>query len=363
MSYKNTMKLFASNFTLVWKQLLFLLCVVLASSLFSYTLASPTIELLKINGIGEDIKLLFNTVYGSPSEIALKAGELTKHIISVILNNFSSIWLSFIGTIFFCLLIPYILMQMSIFNISSILYQKFTMNMNANYLQNGIRTLGYSLRFALANLLFTLPFIAVVILMIEVYLICAKSVLSAIIGMVVFMAVLILVLALKISIFTNYTAYTVEHNADPFVAFGKGMAKSFKDFWKTMSISIVLILTIIFVNSFIAVFTFFSGLIVTIPATFVLIAIYNLVTYFNEKGVRYYLSNTIIYNPVKYTVKKDDYVSISVPEATDEIQVTTTVMKKKYKKTKSTETKQKPKTKPKKTKTSKPKNKIIKIKD
>jgi hypothetical protein len=107
------------------------------------------------------------------------------------------------------------------------------------------------------------------------------------------------------------------------------------------------------------VFTFFSGLIVTIPATFVLIAIYNLVTYFNEKGVRYYLSNTIIYNPVKYTIKKDDYVSISVPEATDEIQVTTTVMKKKYKKTKSTDTKQKTKKK----KNSKPKNKIIKIKD
>ena len=361
MSYKNTMKLFASNFTLVWKQLSFMFLVLLAASLFSYTLAAPTIELLKANGIGEDFKILFNTVYSSPSELSLTIGETSKHIISVLVDNFSTIWLSFCGTLVVCVIIPYVLIQMSVYNISSILYQKFTMNMNANYLQNGIRTLKHSLRYALANLIFVLPFIATVVLMIEFYLISANTILSAIIGMVVFMALLIIVLALKVSIFTNYTAYMVENDADPFIAFGKGFAKAMKSFWKIMSISIILVLTIIFVNGFIAVFTFFSGLIVTIPATFVLVAIYNLVTYFNEKGVRYYLSNTIIYNPVKYTVKKDDYVSITVPEATDEIQVTTTVMKKKYKKTKSTEGKP---SKQKNTKSkSQNKKKIKKVKD
>ena len=50
---------------------------------------------------------------------------------------------------------------------------------------------------------------------------------------------------------------------------------------------------------------------------------------FAPKKVEY--NDTIIYNPVKYTVKKDDYVSISVPEVTKEINVTTTVIKKKYK--------------------------------
>ena len=131
----------------------------------------------------------------------------------------------------------------------------------------------------------------------------------------------------------------VANNAKPFVAFGKGFIQVFKNFWKILSISIVLLLTIIFINGVITIFTFFAGLIVTIPSCFVIVSVYNLVTYFNIKGERYYLSNTIIYNPVKYTVKKDDYVSISVPEATKEIQVTTTDMKKKYKKTKSKTTK------------------------
>ena len=96
--------------------------------------------------------------------------------------------------------------------------------------------------------------------------------------------------------------------------------------------SIALQLTIIFVNSFIAVFTFFSGLLVTIPATYVIISVFYAVTYFHITGERYYLSSSVIFNPVKHIIKKDDYVSISVPEA-KEVEVTTTVMKKKYNKT------------------------------
>ena len=339
MSYKNTMKLFASNFTLVWKQLLYLVCILFIFSVCSYTIATPVLDLLKNNGIVEDIKLMFNSVYETPSEFALVFSDSSKHFLGILIDNFSSIWLNLIGTVVLCVLLPFVFIQMSIYNISSILYQKFTMNMNANYTQNAVRTLKHSLRYAFANLILTLPFIACFIIMIEVYLICAKSIISAIIGMVIFMALTILLVSLKVSIFTNYTAYMVENDADPFVSFAKSLGKSVKNFWKTLSISIILVLTIILVNGLIAIFTFFSGLIVTIPATYVLIAIYNLVTYFNEKGTRYYLSNTIIYNPVQYTVKKDDYVSISVPEATEEVQVTTTVMKKKYKKTKSSKPK------------------------
>ena len=359
MSYKNTMKLFASNFTLVWKQLLYLICVIFIFSVCSYTIATPVLELLKENGVVEDIKNLFTTVYETPSEFAITASESAKHFLGILIDNFSSIWLNLIGTIVLCVILPYVFIQMSVYNISSILYQKFTMNMNANYAQNAVRTLKQSLRYAFANLILIMPFIAGLIIMIEVYLLCATSIWSAIIGMIVFMALLIVLVSLKISVFTNYTAYMVENDADPFVAFAKSLGKSVRNFWKTLSVSVILVLTIILVNGLIAIFTFFSGLIVTIPATYVLIAIYNLVTYFNEKGTRYYLSNTIIYNPVQYTVKKDDYVSISVPEATDEIQVTTTVMKKKYKKTKSSKPKSKS-AKNKKTKSKNIKNKKVK---
>lgn len=341
MSYKNSMKLFASNFTLVWKQLAYLLVCLLIFSLCSYAVASPIVDLLKENGVIEEIKDLFNTFYNSPSEFPLRVSDIIKHIISPIITNFSSIWLSLIGTILLCVLLPYVLVQMSIYNITSILGQKFTMNMTVNYSQNAIRNLRRSLKFALANILFNIPYLAIIIALLELYLITARTVMSSIIGLMILSLLLIIVISVKTSIFTYYTGYMVENNAGPFVSFGKGLVQVLKHFWKILGNSVVLLLTIILVNGFVALFTFFSGLLVSIPATFVLIAIYNLVTYFNIKGVRYYLSDTIIFNPVQYTVKKDEYVSVSVPEVTNEINVTTTVIKKKYKKTKPTESKQK----------------------
>ena len=341
MSYKNTMKLFASNFTLVWKQLVYLICCLLLFSLCSYTIIKPIVDLLIENGLNSDLKMLFNTAYNNINELALRVSDVLKHIITTIFDNFSKIYLNFFGAIIMCVLLPYILLQMSIYNISSILYQKFTMNMDVNYIQNAVQTLKPSIRYAFANILFNLPFMALVVVSFELYLVISTTVFSSIIGLILLSALLIILNSVKISVFSYYTAYMVANQSAPFVAFGKSLISVLKNFWKILSISVVLMLTIIFVNGVITIFTFFAGLIVTIPASFVLISIYNLVTYFNIKGERYYLSNTIIYNPVKYTVKKDDYVSISVPEATKEIQVTTTDMKKKYKKTKTKSNKNK----------------------
>ena len=331
MSYKNTMKLFASNFTLVWKQMAYLVCCMFIFTLCSYTIITPVIDLLKEQGVVGELKLLFNTVYSSPYEIGLRISDTLKHIISIIFDNFSKIYINLIGIGFLCIIFPYILVQVSVFNISSILQQKLTMNMDVNYIPNALATFKLGLRFALANILFSLPFYALIIVGLELYLVIAKTFFSAIIGLIILSAFVILVISAKFSIFSCYTGYIVDKKCDPFSAFGKGLVMILKNFWKTFSISVIITLTIILVNGFIALFTFFSGLIVTIPATFVLIATYNLVTFFNISGTRYYLSNSLIYNPAKYTIKKDNFDgTVLPPEEVKEIQVTTTKMKKKY---------------------------------
>ena len=144
--------------------------------------------------------------------------------------------------------------------------------------------------------------------------------------------------------------YMMEYDARPLLAIGKSLINVLRHFWKILSQSVLLCLTIIFVNGFITLFTFFSGLIITIPATFVTLSIYYLVVYFNMKGERYYISNNMIFNPIKYKVTQDNFVETEIPEISKETELTTVVMKKK-KSTKSTTTK---KTK------SKSKNKKIK---
>lgn len=329
MSYKNTMKLMASNFMLVWKQLLYLLICFMIFILSTYSTLNPIIELLKENNIIEEFKSMIDSVYNTPSAFALELSSVLKHSINVIFSNFGSIWDNLVAFILLGVLVPYILVQMSFYNITSILYQKLSMNMNVNYIQNGVRLLKSSLVFAFSSIVIGLPFLFIIVLLFEIYLALAYSTITAIFGLILLAALLIVTISMQISFYTYFFGYMMEYDANPLVAFGKSLINVLRHFGKVLSQSVILTLTIIFVNGFIALFTFFSGLFVTIPATFVLLSIYYLVVYFNMKGERYYLSANMIFNPIKYRVKQDNFLAAEIPEETKETELTTVVMKKK----------------------------------
>lgn len=336
MSYRNTMKLFASNFNFVWKQLVYILGCLLLLVLCSYTTIKPIIDVLTENNIAAEFEILYKSLYDSSNEIALLISGIFKKIIIIIANNFSEIYLSLIFAILLCVLLPLILVNMSIYNLSSIAYQKVTMNMTPRYSQNTIRTLKPAIKYAFASILFSLPFMGIDLALIMLYIAFADSIIAALIGLIILSALTMFVQSIKLAIFAHYTGLVVSGaQTNSFKAFAKAFAEVFKNFWKYISSSIILYLTIVVVNSFVMVFTFFAGLLVSIPATFVVMAFYYVVSYLNAAGQRYYLSDTIIYNPVKHIVKKDDFVTISIPEVEKEVQVETTKVKKSYKKQKS----------------------------
>lgn len=330
MSYKNTMKLFVSNFALAWKQLVYLLICAFLFALCSYTLVSPVINILREAGLFGEIKNLMNLFYNNPKDIAMTLSEVVKLVLNSIWHNFSKIYVNLIFTLILCIILPYILSQASVYNVSSILYQKFTMNMEVGYCQNFLSNFWKAIKFGLVSFVFSLPFFAINILLIIAYILIANSMLKAIIGLIILSLLSLIVSSCKLTLFTHFTGSVVANESNPFSTFLKSFSIALKNFWKITGYSVAVILTSILINGVIGLFTFFAGLLFTIPATFVLMCIFKLVIYLNINGNRYYLSNSIIYNPQKYVVKKDDYVSTFIPpEETKEI--TTTKMKKKFK--------------------------------
>lgn len=302
MSYKNTVKIFASNFMLVWKQLLYLFICGLIFALCTYATIEPIIALLRSNQIFIEVKHMVESAYSSPSAFALTLSEFCKHFSSVIFSHFSEIWLHLIALIIFAILLPYLLIQMSYYNICSIIYQKISMNMNVGYIQNGMRKFKQSLIYALSSILFNLPFWALSILFVVLYLTLAKTIVSAIVGLSFLILLLILQKSIKFALFACYTGYMVKNDASSFVSFGKGTAMVIKTFGRVFSNAIVLMLTIILINGFIMIFTFFSGLILSVPATFVFVATFYMVTFCNAGEERYYLNTNFIYNPSRYQI-------------------------------------------------------------
>ena len=124
------------------------------------------------------------------------------------------------------------LIQLSVYNLSSIAYQKITMNKNSKYSQNAITTFKPALRYAFANIIFTLPFLLLNIAFIILYVAVATDIISALIGLVILSAVTMILQSVKMAIFANYTGLVISEPQSMFKAFGKSFGVVFKNFWK-----------------------------------------------------------------------------------------------------------------------------------
>ena len=330
MSYRNTMKLFVSNFALAWKQLVYFLLCVFLFILCSYTLVSPVITTLRDAGLFAEIEHLMSVFYSDPKDAVFSISAVVKLIFSSIWANFSKIYLNLVAALVLCVILPYILYQISVYNISSILHQKLTMNMEVGYCQNYIATFKKAIKFAFASLVYSLPFHVVNLGVLIGFIFIADTMLKAIIGLIIVSFLSIALNSCKLTLFTHFTGNVIANNLNPFKAFFKSFKLEMKHFWKIMGYSVVVVLTAILINGVISIFTFFAGILFTIPATCVMLCIFKIVIFLNINGNRYYLSNSVIYNPQKYVVKKDDFVSTFVPPE-DTREITTTKLKKQYK--------------------------------
>ena len=130
------------------------------------------------------------------------------------------------------------------------------------------------------------------------YMAMAKGLLLTIVMLSVTMLLFILVEALRITMFTCFAGYTIDSGKNPFKSFFKSVTIVGKSFGRVYSNVVAVIISIVFVNSFVGLFTVLSGLLVTVPASMVFCAIFYQVVYFSMQGRRYYLTNSLIVNPI-----------------------------------------------------------------
>jgi len=300
MSYKNSIKLLTTNFGLVWKQLLYMLIIVLCSFGLTCAFGSPVVNLLKQEGIVQELLSIFDAIYTSPKDILSAISTLWTHFYNVISTNFSSLWFNFVGIFFTGYFAFDILKSISMYNLSSIMYLKNTSNVEIGYTKNLISTLGQSIRYAFVKFVIDLPFTAVKVLAISLFLTTVNSLFTILIGSFLLATIIILISSAQISVFSGMATKMIETNGNisAFKAFGKGAVVSLKKFNRIFSNAIIVILSIIFVDFLLGLFTLGAGLLISVPASMLFIAIFSQIAYFGAKGERYYLTSTTIVNPL-----------------------------------------------------------------
>ncbi len=298
MLYKNSIKLLTSTFGLVWKQLVYSLICLAVGLLSAYLFLQPVIDCLTNAGWIKEFTSIFETVYTNFSEIGVVVENTFVHFLKIITDNFASLWGYFLGMFIVSVMIPSIMLNYSQYVLCKVSGDQMSSLMQSGYTKTVFESFKQGFLYALAKFIYDLPFAIVKFGIICIYVKFATNLVMTIVLLSLMSLLFLAIEALRITIFSCFAGYTIDTGKNPFKGFFKSVGVLGKSFGRVFSNAVAVILTIIFINSFIGLFTVLSGLLITVPASMVFCAIFYQVVFYSVQGKRYYLTNTLIVNPI-----------------------------------------------------------------
>ena len=298
MMLKNTIKLGFANASNIWKLLLYrflcLLCVLGLTTVIAWPIINVLIKenfFVSLQKSFED--MVFNINF---EKLFLTVDKVFKSFADII-SSHGLVAQTVLCTVFVVILVSFLeeYASLSIHDciggyMSSLTKYGFTNCLVLNF--------GKSTLLALSKLITSLPLN--LIIWIGSYFI-ASTLYSKIGVFAIILAffVLLVFVSLKHTIFCGWKPAYLIHNERVFASLKRGIRITFKRFFKTLSSFLILILSIFIINIFALTFTAGVGLLVTLPLSTILLAIYEQVVYREMLGMRYYVDSEHIISPKK----------------------------------------------------------------
>lgn len=303
MLYKNSIKILFSNFHIVWKSILYFLIVFLVSIGLLYLCINPIFLTLKESGIISEAVGIYTEFMTSLnlSEMGVAINELFESLFEVLINNISNLWISFAGIFLIIFVFSVILNNLSIMaNCNSLHYYMGSMNKSGFY-SSFYDTVGKSIKVQLAYFIVSLPIkIINLTLIILTFRLFKVSILWSILAVFITIVLYIILVAFKVTIFSGWIPTMVIMNYGVLKSLRVSIRNAFRKFPRIFGNAVGMVLTL-FCAYGLVFFTFFVGLIIVIPATYLFYSCFGMVLTYESQGMRYYVD---IYNVI--TPKKKE---------------------------------------------------------
>ena len=293
MIYKNSMKLLTSNFNLVWKQLAYTLLRLAIIVGLTILVSKPILNLLASNGFTQSLAHLWESVYTNTSSVFTALKEAIELFFSIIWQNMGKVWYSILLFFLVVVIINTFLKNVGKYTLTYVAHNNFTSLNRCGYSHSLVSNLSSICKYSLCRLVLDLPFFALKLVYVVIYCKVLSNWVMAVVGVSLLIILYTLTYAIQITIYNNLAVEQINTRKNPFKSLFKAY-KHRKDVAKAFSNAIIVVLTILLINVIIGVFTVGAGLVITIPASMVLVVIFELVSYYTITKQRYYLSPTII---------------------------------------------------------------------
>lgn len=297
MIFKNTFKLLMTNFNLTYKVFLYKLVALMVSVAVAGTIGMPFISKLAEIGFfaffGDKFLLMFESfnitnIFVGMKDIFLKIIEVFSSLSGEILVNA-------------CVSIAvFVLMFVLIGNLDELavidcLNANLTSKTKLSFFKSLVGKSFKSISKNLLKFVISLPFFALLGLVLfygfTLYN-TAEAVVKILIPMIMFLLILF-VCGIHLSLISGFSPSIIVHDKGSFKSLKIGFKTIFKKYFKLLSSSIMFVFVVLVLNIFISVYSFFAGLIITLPITIVLINLFKMIAFYECSGMRYYVNDNI----------------------------------------------------------------------
>ena len=303
MLYKNSFKLIFSNFSLVWKILLYLIIANACVFGLGYLVSIPIFNLLASNGWFDSIKNTYTNFVNTIDfkELAMNVSEIMKNFSNIISLNFSSIWLSVFALIFISVFLGCFVRGFYLLPTCNVVYYYMTSTSKQSFFESVLTTFKKNIKYSLVYLITILPIRILAIFIISKLIIWFCSLGGIFVILLPFIVCLIYVLfsSIRITFFCGWIPSLITLDSSTFRGIADGFKTAKRRLFKVLSNTIGLTISILFINVFALICTFGVGLIITIPLSCVWFATFDMVSFFTAYGMKFYIDPYNFMSPKK----------------------------------------------------------------
>lgn len=298
MIFKNTFRLMFTNFNLAYKVFFYKLIILLISFGISFAIGSQFYIALGEQGFYSQI---VNEVYVAFANFGpLQLFTCLSNIFYLVLNIFvgltkAQIILGIISlSVFFVLF--YLLGSLSNLACLDCINANMSSKTKISFFKSLVAKIGKSFPFALLRFVILIPFLAGVFAVLffgfNLYNTITIEALKLLVPFIMFFLIS-LILGLYLTIITGFGSSIIINNKGIVKGFKLGLIATNKKGLRVYSNALFISIILILFNVFVGVFTFFGGLIITLPISYLILRLFNMVSFYETMGMRYYIGEEI----------------------------------------------------------------------
>ena len=291
-----------TNFSNVWKALLYyVVCIALTFGV-CWVFASPIIEKLVEANIFENLYDVLNGFFSGmeASEVVNSLNNVIDTAWQVLTTNIQFKFNYIVLVVWVAFVFPFTL-DLAQLALGEVLYGYMTSQVKYSFTGRYIKNIGKSSVYALIRYFVLLVFNvgAFLILVKTIELFAMGGILKVFLAFVL-LCVLLLIEAFKHSFFSCWMPTIAVLNSNPFSALKRNFKCVFKKFFSIFSNYLALIIIAIALNVMFCVFTLGVSLVFTLPLTAFVFVIFQMVSYFSSNGMRFYVYPDMFISPKRF---------------------------------------------------------------